>query len=444
MPEGALVAALPRSFFVLESKLSRFLILWLVAATSQSFAQDDSADYSHISLPHAAGLVLERNPHLRSAQFGRIAAEAQLDAASMKPQWSIGLDVEDFLGTGSHSGFDASQSTLRLSRIFQSDEARAGRMAVASALGSQTDNVIEAERLDTLTLLAGRFVDVVYQQDILQFAEQSVTVWEAARALALTRERAGAAPAADRLRTEIRVANAKLAVENAEHELKAARMLLAATWGSSTTDFGSARGSLCELSDLPAFEQLDARIARNPDVLRFATEQRLQAANAQLASARQRPDWSVSAGIRHLAAIDEQAVVFGVSVPLGAKTRAEPNRRRANALLEQSTLQEDAFALQIKATLFDVYQEVLHTNHEVKVFDSEILPRARAIRSEIEEGYSVGRFSHTALVNAQAELLAAAKARLDACADHHRLLIDIERLTGGDSTWLTTDGGTSP
>ena len=435
---------MPRWFFVLESKLSRYLILWLIVATSQLYAQDDSNDVLQLTLPQAAALVLDRNPHLQSAQFGRNAAEAQVSGASMKPQWSVALDLEDFLGTSSLSGFDGSQSTLRLSRIFESNDTRAGRMAVASAIGGQTENTFEAERLDTLALLAKRFVDVVYQQETLRLAEQSVKVWQAARALALTRERAGAAPAVDRLRTEIRVANANLEVENAEHELKAARMLLAATWGNSTPDFGRASGSLCSLSDLPPFEELAARIAQNPDLLRFATEQRLQAAEAQLASARQRPDWSLSAGVRHNALIDEQSLVFSVSVPLGSKSRAEPSRRRADALASQSALQEEAFELEVQARLYDIYQEVLHTVNEVEVFDSEILPKARAIRNEIEEGYSVGRFSHTALLSAESELLAAAAARIDACADHHHLLIEIERLTGGDSTWLTTDGEDSP
>ncbi|MBT8079601.1 MAG: TolC family protein [Gammaproteobacteria bacterium] len=424
--------------------MSRILILWLIMATSLSFAQGDAPGGLHLTLPQAAARVLERNPHLQSARFGRSAAEAQVSAASMTPQWSVSLDVEDFLGTGPLSGFDGSQSTLRLSRIFESDDARAGRVAVASALGSQTGNIFEAERLDTLALLARRFVNVVYQQETLRLAEQSVKVWEAARALALARERAGAAPAVDRLRTEIRVANANLQVENAQHELKATRRLLAATWGSPSPDFGHARGALCSLSDLPPFEELAARISQNPDLLRFATEQRLRAAEAQLASARQRPDWTLSAGIRHTALIDEQSLVFSVSVPLGAKSRAEPGRRRANALAGQSELREQAFELDVQATLFDIYQEVLHTVHEVGVFDGEILPKARAIRNEIEDGYSVGRFSHTALLSAQAELLAAAAARLDACADHHRLLIDIERLTGGASTWLTTDGEDSP
>lgn len=424
--------------------MSRYLFLWLMVATAQSYAKDDSNDVPQLTLPQAAALVLERNPHLQSAEFGRNAAEARLSAASMKPQWSVSLDVEDFLGTGPLSGLDGSQSTLRLSRIFQPDEARTGRMAVASAIGGQADNLFEAERLDTLALLAKRFVNVIYEQETLRLSEQSVKVWEAAGTLALTRERAGAAPAVDRLRTEIRVASANLEVENAEHELKAGRMLLAATWGSSTPDFGRAGGSLCSLSELPPFEVLAARIAQNPDLLRFATEQRIQAAEVQLASARQRPDWSLSAGVRHNALTDEQSLVFSVSVPLGAKSRVEPSLRQADALASQSALQEEAFEMEVHARLYDIYQEVLHTVHEVEIFDNEILPKARAIRNQIEEGYSVGRFSHTALLGAESELLAAAAARLDTCADHHRLLIDIERLTGGDSTWLTTDGEGTP
>ncbi len=388
--------------------------------------------------------MLRQNPRLRSAQFGRDAADARLAEATLKPQWSVGLEVEDFLGTGSLTGFGSSESTLRLSRIFQSDDARSGRMAVASAVGRQIDNSLEADRLDLMTVLAQRFVEVVYRQEAYSLAEQSVQIWEAGITLALARERAGAAPAVDRLRTEIRVANAKLSMESAGRELQAARVSLAATWGDSTADFGRADASLCDVSGLPPFEVLAKHIERNPDLLRFATERRLREAEGQLAAARQKPDWTLSAGVRHVAAIDDQALLFSVSVPLGAKSRAAPAARRSTALREQSALVEQDYKLAVRATLFDLFQKTLHTVKEVELFENEILPKAKAIRNEIEGGYRVGRFSHTALVNAQAELLAAASARLDACADHHRLLIDIERLTGGGSVWLTTGSGVSP
>jgi cobalt-zinc-cadmium efflux system outer membrane protein len=107
-------------------------------------------------------------------------------------------------------------------------------------------------------------------------------------------------------------------------------------------------------------------------------------------------------------------------------------------------MRREAEALEARAVLFELYEEVRHTVRTVRVFDNDILPRARQIRNEIERGYSVGRFSHTALVDAQAELLAAASARLDACADHHRLLVSIERLTGGEPVSISTNVEVSP
>jgi cobalt-zinc-cadmium efflux system outer membrane protein len=179
-------------------------------------------------------------------------------------------------------------------------------------------------------------------------------------------------------------------------------------------------------------------------LLRFATEQRLREAEARLAVARQRPDWRVSAGVRHLEGIGEEALVLGVSVPLGATSRAAPAKQRAEALGRESVLRREAEELEARAVVYNLYEEVGHTVRTVEVFDTEILPRAREIRSEIERGYSVGRFSHTALINAQAELLAAASARLDACADHHRLLVSIERLTGGESVSTANNAEVSP
>lgn len=422
----------------------RLLVLWLLIATSQTYAQGASPELPALTLPAAAERVLQQNPRLRSAQFAREAAATQTQDAALKPQWSVGVEVENFFGTGLLSGFDGSETTLSLARIFQSSDKRDARVAAASAYGDGIDITLESERLDLFALLAERYVDVVYRQERVRLANESIAVWQTANELASARERAGAAPAVDRLRTEIRVADAKLAREGAENRLEAARMLLASTWGSATADFGRADAALCRLQALPPYEDLAARVAENPDLLRFASEQRLREAEARLATARQRPDWSVSAGVRHLEGIGERALVVGVSVPLGSASRAEPARRRAAALARESMLRREAEELGVRAVLFDLYKEIQLTVRTVEVFDTEVLPRARKIRNEIDEGYGVGRFSYTALVDAQAELLAAASSRLDACADHHRLLVAIERLTGGTPVSTATNVEVSP
>lgn len=424
--------------------MSRLHTLWLLLATSITLAEAAPPEQAELTLPEAAARVLERNPQLRAADYARGIAAADKAEASFKPQWSVSLELEDLLGTGAMSGFDSSQSTLRLSRIFQPADIRATRMDAASAFGDRTNNEIDGERLDLMTQVAMRFLEVVYRQELLRLAELSVDLWQDARDLAMDRERAGAAPAADRLRTEIRVAQAELDLASARGNLEAARMSLSGSWGGAQPDFARAGGALCSLSALPAFDDAVTRIDRNPDLLRFASEQRLWEAEARLAVAQQRPSWTLSAGVRHLATSGDQAFVVGFSVPLGQKARSAPSQQRATARGQQATLQAEAFRLEARATLFDVFQQAAHATREVQLFDDTILPKARAIRNEIEAGYGVGRFSHTALVNAQTELLVAAKARIDSCADHHRLLIDIERLTGGDSLWLTTEDEVSP
>ena len=424
--------------------MSRLFILWLVFATSITWAQEAVPELQPLTLPQAAERVLQQNPRLRSAEFSREVAAADLEQAELKPQWSVDLAVEDFLGTGMASGFDASETTLRLSRIFQPSDIWSGRISVASAQGNNVNNALEAERLDLMALLARRFLEVVYQQEQYALAEDEVDTWLRAGELALEQERAGAAPAVHRLRTEIRTANANLGLKTAGRDLDAARVQLAATWGDATFKFGRAKASLCSLSKLPPFESLAEQIERNPDVLRFATERRLYEAQAQLADARRQPSWTLSAGVRHFASVDDQALVVGVSVPLGSGSRAAPQVRRSRALHQQATLEEQAVRADIRATLYELYQAARQMVTEVELFNHEILPRAIEIVKQSEDGYRLGRFSHLELMNAQAELLAARAARLTACTNHHLYLIDIERLTGGGSISLTTEGGVSP
>jgi cobalt-zinc-cadmium efflux system outer membrane protein len=424
--------------------LSRCYLAWLLLATPLTWAQEPQTELPPLTLPEAAARVLEQNPRLMAGEYSRAAADAATDSAGMNPQWSVGLDIDNFLGTGVLSGLDGSETTLRLSRIFQPSNIRDGRVSVAGAQSASVDNALESERLDLMALLARRFVEVVYQQEQLALADQAVETWQRATGLALERERAGAAPAVHRLQTEIRTARAKLMLEDAEHELDAARLLLAATWGDTDDDFGAASASVCAISPLPSFERLAEQIDHNPDLMRFATDQRLYEAESRLAEARSQPGWSLSAGVRHLALIDEQAVVFSVSVPLGSRSRSEPVVRRSNALRQQSALREKDVRTDSRATLYELYQETLHLITEVKLYEDEILPKAGEILRQTEEGYRLGRFSHLELLNAQAELLAARAARLSACTNHQLFLIDIERLTGGGVVWLTTEGGVTP
>ncbi len=424
--------------------MARLLLFGMAFAFHIALAQEAPTVPAPLSLSQAAQLVLEQNPRLLSAPFGREASLALQQEAALKPQYSVGLEVANFAGSGEVSGFDAAETTLSLSRIFEPSDLRSGRVSVAVAQSDRLDNELESQRLDLMTSLARRFLAVVYLQETMQLAQSSVDMWQEAAKLAEVRERAGIAPEADRLRTELRLVNARLDVERASHELQAARTSLAATWGDTTASYGQASGALCGVQVLAPFEEVATSLQRNPDLLRFATEQRLYEASAQLATARRQPPWLLSAGVRRLEQFDDHAFVLGVTMPLGSPSRASYAQRSAAALRQRSELEERAEQLDVRATLNELYQELLFLRTEIETFDREILPRAGAIVAQIDDGYRVGRFNHLELINARAEFIAAQTARLTSCSNYQLGLINIERLTGGGSVWLAGGSGVSP
>ena len=86
--------------------------------------------------------------------------------------------------------------------------------------------------------------------------------------------------------------------------------------------------------------------------------------------------------------------------------------------------------LNLYSTLYQVYQEILHSYEATRVFQQQIIPQAQRALREYEQGYAAGRFSFLELSDAQKTLL---EARLDAvtmAANYHRFQIEIDRLTG--------------
>ena len=59
-----------------------------------------------ITLPEALALALEQSPELASSSWELRAREARALQAGLRPNPELGLEVEDFGGTGEASGFD--------------------------------------------------------------------------------------------------------------------------------------------------------------------------------------------------------------------------------------------------------------------------------------------------------------------------------------------------
>jgi len=175
--------------------------------------------------------------------------------------------------------------------------------------------------------------------------------------------------------------------------------------------------------------ELMERLDKSPDFLMFVSEGRLREAELRLARAQARGDLNISLGIRRLETSSDSALVAGFSMPLPMSNRNQGAIREAQARISQSAALRDAALVRTRASLVGIYEEMNAARLRVDTLRNEALPQAQQALDQTRSGYERGRFSFLELATAQEELLTLRAAAIDAAADYHRMLAEIERLT---------------
>lgn len=382
-----------------------------------------------LTLAQAIELSLRRNPELIASGYELSAAQARILQADVRPNPELGLELENFAGSGEVAGVDALETTLSLSQVVELGGKRGLRVSLAQSDLDLISIEQRARQLDVLAEVTRRFIDVVAAQERVRFAEQSVQLAQRTLEAIATRVATARSPEAESSRARIALTRAQVEQAQARSELLAARYALAASWGDAEPQFGSAQADLFSFPSSISFPSLLERLEGNPDFVRFASEARLRDAELRLAQAQARPDITFSLGVRRLEASNDTALVGGFSMPLPVFNRNRGAIREAQVRRAQSDAERNAAFVRARAGLFALYQEISAARLRSDTLRSEAIPQARVALEQTQSGYDRGRFSYLELVTAQEELLALQEAAIDAAADHHRLRAEVERLT---------------
>ena len=84
----------------------------------------------------------------------------------------------------------------------------------------------------------------------------------------------------------------------------------------------------------------------------------------------------------------------------------------------------------MRATLFDVYQEMLHARTALTQLRQKVIPIAEETLALTEQGYRKGRFPLLELLDAQQSLIALRVQVVANATAFHLHVIEIERLLG--------------
>lgn len=417
-------------FFFTTRAASAFLLFAGLTLHGAAGAQTAAAEPDSLTLGQAVERALASNPALQGFAYSLQAQDARIAAADQRPVTEASFELENFLGSGEFDGLDSAEATFALSRVVELGDKRRLRTAAAEAGRDLLSLERQAAQLDVLAEVARRFIHVAALQEQLKltrsatgFARQTVTDVE-------RRVRAARSPEAELLRAQAALATADINERHAQQQLVVARRQLAATWGDEDDAFGSINADLYRLPADTDFAALVARLDANPDFLRFTSEARLRDAELRLASSLSRPDLSFSAGVRRLEGPDDQALVFGVSVPLFAGQRSAPARSEALALRARVNTDRQTAAVRARSQLFQLHQELQQAVAETRALQTEVLPRLDQALIQTRYAYERGRYSYLELVDAQQAWRAARYTLIDAAERGQTLQVEIERLTG--------------
>lgn len=415
--------------FILASPVWAETLAKGISDTSIHKSIDASISSRSISLYEAVSKTINSNPKLRAFEYKIKSQQARALQSSFSPSPELNLSIENAYGNGKFKGTDVSQTTLGISWVIEG-AARQRHIDLAN-LGTDALTVeAKINLLDVSAETAHRYLMSLANQARLTNALKSLTLSKKMEGVIKKRMQAGTTTKAEFARAQVDVMRSELELEDIEHEQKSSNRLLTAQWGLTQPEFSVVEGDIFSLPVIPSFETLKTRLEKSPGFTRLLSAKRLKQAELKLAEAKGSFNWRVNLGVRHSEENKDQALVAGIAIPFGGRSRNTGGIAEAQANLSRLNVKENELRVDYKTSLYVLHQEAQHGLHRFNSYRNKIIPRLEKALKETRRAYNLGRYSYLELRSVQTELMTARNELVEASIDVHLKGIEIERLTG--------------
>lgn len=410
-----------------------FLLLLVAGAAigAQPAAAPVEPDGGPLGLADALALAMAHNPRLAVFDLERRVRDALELQASLRPNPELGLEVENFAGSGDFRGFNSPEYTLSLGQMFELGGKRGKRSEVAALQSDLAAWDYEAARIEVFGEVSRAFIATVTAQKQIELADELISVgWQDLAAVA-RRVEAGAASPIEATRAKVNLATAELDRENALLSLTAARARLAATWASDHPVFDQAQGDLDEVALPPDLEVLKTRLETSPNIARWETETAQSRAALELERALGKIDLMAEGGYRYMAGTDDGAFVMGLSIPLRLNNPNKGRARAAEYQVTQAGKNRQAALVTANASLATAFAELSSAHKTAIALKDVIMPEALKAMATAEDAYYKGLFSFTDVLAVQLTYFKLQGRYIASLARYHLAATDIEQLVAG-------------
>ncbi|OYY73948.1 MAG: outer membrane efflux protein [Sphingomonas sp. 28-62-20] len=375
-----------------------------------------------ITLDEAIAKAVEAAPSIRANEAAIAAARAGRVQAGVRPNPTVTVEGENFVGSGPYNVFGQAEITGTYSQTIERGGKRDARLAFADRDIGVAEASSRVGRLELVSAVQRAFLDVVIAGYVVEIAETRLGVEIEMQREALRRVRGYKDPLFVETSASARVTQAQLNLAEARARQVAARDGLAAYWGGSGMDIET-EGEV--MSGIPAARQL-----AEADVALAQAEAERASAAVTLEQTRVRQDYTLSGGARFLRGTNDVALVAGVTIPLGRFDRNQGNIARAQAEKLRIELTAEAQRLDRLRRLASLGAEADAARARADAIVVEVYPQTTKALRQVREGYARGGFTFRDMQGAADAIIQAQAEWLNAVTRYRDLQTEIDRLTG--------------
>jgi cobalt-zinc-cadmium efflux system outer membrane protein len=408
--------------------------------SAESLEFNDKNPTGVVTLKHALTLVLMNNPELKAFSLEVRALEARALQAGLFPNPEIDIEGENFGGSGEYQDTEVMETTIQLSQLIELGGKRSKRKQLAILEQNLGTWDYKIKRIDVLTAVTKAFVEVLATQNRLSLTEELVGLAQDTLATVSERVKAGKVSPLEETRSKVAYSIAQIDLERAKRSLEGSRRKLAAAWGSKTPMFEKVEGRFFDIVPVPSAEKLEGLISQNPEIERWISEMDRRRADLELAKATGIPDVTLSGGVRRFNENDDNAFVFGVSIPLPIFNRNQGGILEASRRLAKAGEERRAVELKVIDDLAQAYESLSSAFIEATALKRDVLPGAQSAFEASREGYRHGKFDYLAVLDAQRTLFETRSQYIEVLNQYHQAVSEVERLigTGLDTLAMTS------
>ncbi|WP_309644898.1 TolC family protein [Phenylobacterium sp.] len=371
------------------------------------------------------------DPRLGAFDARAQAAEAGVRQAGARLNPSLGVEVENFAGTGAYSLLDRVETTLTYEQTLERGGKRAARMDRARAELEVARRRREVRRLDLIKEVQVAYADALAAEAELLLADARLVAAHSAQRDIARRVKAARDPLFAGSRAEAVTAQAEIERDQARDAARNARATLARYWDGAP-DF---------VLDLESFFQVAAPATAAPiavaDLALLEAERDGAIAAVRVEQTRAVTDPTVRAGVRYFGDGANVALVVGGSIPIGRYDTNQGGIARARA--ERTAAEVDIAAARTvgEREIARLTARLAASSRETERIRLEVIPPAIQAVEQVRDGFNRGGFQYIDVVEAERGLADARARRVAVLRQHHLDQAALDRLTGrhaGQST----------